>query len=81
MLQRALTTMVCFCILGWLALSASNGGVIVWQEGPRPIPGLSRPGLMCSYFSGTGLFERGYLYSPADSLGYSRCPVWARQPV
>ncbi len=81
MRQRAITTVICSLILAWLGLSASTWGIVVWQTGPTPVPGHARPALLCTYFTGTGTFERGYLYSWNDTLGYARCPLWAPAPV
>jgi len=81
MMQRALTTSFCLLLLAWLGLVASTWGIMIWQSAPFKAQGHSRPAILCTYFNGTGVFERGYLYSPGDRLGYSSCPLWAPSPV
>lgn len=77
-MQRALITTVCFLMLAWLVLTASNFGVVVWQSKVFVSNTHGRPAIKCTYFDGTNAFERGYLYSPDGRVGYSRCPFWAK---
>lgn len=77
MMQRALITSFCLLVLAWLALTASTWGIIVWQSAVFVSKSHGRPAIHCTYFDGTSIFERGYLYSPAGKVGYSRCPLWA----
>ncbi|MBU1212565.1 MAG: hypothetical protein KJ587_15000 [Alphaproteobacteria bacterium] len=76
-MQRALITSVCLLILAWLALSASTWGIVVWQSKVFVSQSHGRPAISCTYFDGTALFQRGYLFSPDDRVGYARCPIWA----
>lgn len=78
-MRRALTTACCLLILAWLALTASNRGIVVWQSKPFLAQGHSRKAIRCTYFDGTGVFERGYLYSTSGGLGYSHCPIIAHK--
>ena len=80
-MRRALTTSACLLALAWLGLVASTWGIVIWQSGPRPAPGHVQPALMCTYFSGTSVFERGYLYAKDNRMGYSMCPLWAPTPI
>ncbi|MEO1282050.1 MAG: hypothetical protein AAFV69_09975 [Pseudomonadota bacterium] len=75
-MRRGLTTSICLIVLAWLGLSASTWGLVVWQSGPRAAPGHVKPAIFCTYFDGTKLFERGFLYAPDDQMGYNRCPMW-----
>ncbi|CFX53153.1 exported protein of unknown function [Candidatus Filomicrobium marinum] len=75
---RAGTTSVCFLILAWLAVTASPGGILVWHSWPRPAPNHNKPVLYCTYFSGTGFFERAFLHNRSDQVGYRICPLWSR---
>ncbi len=79
--RRGLVTSACLIVLAWLALTASTWGIVVWQSEPFFAQGHSRPAIRCTYFNGTSLFQRGYLYSKSGGLGYSRCPLWARAPL
>jgi hypothetical protein len=81
MMRRALTTSFCLLILAWLVLVASSWGIVVWQSAPFVARGHSRPAIRCTYFNGTRLFERGYLYSPDNRVGFSFCPLWAPSPL
>lgn len=80
-MQRAAVTISCLLMLAWLGLVASERGIVVWQSEPFVSLGHSRPAINCTYFNGTGIFERGYLYSKEGRLGYSRCPLWAYPPI
>lgn len=80
-MQRALVTSFCILMLAWLGLVGSSMGLVVWQSAPAVSQGHSRPVMRCTYFNGTGTFERSYLYSSSNRVGYSRCPIWTRSPV
>lgn len=77
-MQRALITFFCLLVLVWLALTASSRGVLLWQSKVFVSPTHGRPAMLCTYFEGTRLFERGYLYSPDGRVGYARCPIFAK---
>ncbi|MBU2582343.1 MAG: hypothetical protein KJ622_11560 [Alphaproteobacteria bacterium] len=77
-MKRALNTTFAILVLAWLALTASTYGVLVWQSKAFISPTHARPVVMCTYFEGTKLFERGYIYSPDGRVGHSRCPVFSK---
>ncbi len=78
-MQRVLITAGCLLMLAWLALTGSGKGIVVWQSKPYVAQGHSRPAIRCTYFDGTRIFERGFLYTPGGGLGYSRCPILAEE--
>lgn len=75
-LRRALTMLrVLFLALiaGWLALYLSSRAVLVYWT-TRLDPGGKTGTLDCTYFTGTSLFTKDYIYSSQGLVGYVVCP-------
>lgn len=68
-----LRLLVLALILGWLVLYLSSRAVLVYWTTDLE-PGGKTGTLHCTYFTGTSLFTRDYVYSSQGTIGYLVCP-------
>jgi hypothetical protein len=60
-------------VLCWLALLFSSRAILIGEHvEDRALYKL----LVCGYFTGSGTFQKEYLYSSSDRLGRAACPRW-----
>jgi hypothetical protein len=53
-----------------LALFFSSRGMLIWSASPKEKVGM----LKCEYFTGFGVVERSFLFTPQGFLGRDTCP-------
>jgi hypothetical protein len=64
---------VAAALIGWLVLTLTTHGVLVWSERHRPADA-GQDVLTCSYFTGLGIASVDFWYSPNNIFGRAICP-------